>query len=152
METFDTDTIEVDVQEIMQLMPHRYPFLLVDRIIEFDQNTRAIGLKNVTINEDFFNGHFPGRPVMPGVLIVEALAQVAGVLIKQRDECKKKLFLFMGMNNVKFRQMVVPGDQLLLEVELTRLRSKMGIVFGKAYVKDKVVAEAQLSFAMVDNE
>ena len=143
---------EIMLKGIMDVMPHRYPFLLVDRILEFELNHRAVGLKNVTINEDFFNGHFPGYPVMPGVLIIEALAQVAGVLIKQREDCKDKLFLFMAMNNVKFRKMVVPGDQLILEVELLKLRSRTGSVKGTAFVDKTIVAEAELMFAIVAEE
>ena len=138
------------IQDIQAALPHRYPFLLVDRVLEIEEGTRAVGLKNVTVNEQFFNGHFPGIPVMPGVLIVEALAQLSGVLIKQREDCKDKLFLFMSINNAKFRKMVVPGDQLILKVELVKLRSRTGSLKGVAYVDDAVAAEAEFMFGIVD--
>lgn len=148
----DTSKKVIDINQIRSVLPHRYPFLLVDRIIEIRDEHHAVGLKNVTVNEDFFNGHFPGYPVMPGVLIIEALAQVAGVLIKQKEDCRDKLFLFMAMNNVKFRKTVVPGDQLLLDVEIIKMRSRTGNIKGKAIVDNNVVAEADLMFAMVDEE
>jgi len=141
---------ELDISEIMRILPHRYPFLLIDRIIELEKGKRAVGIKNVTANELFFNGHFPGRPVMPGVLIMEALAQVGGVLMLSPPEHKNKLAFFMSMNNVKFRKTVVPGDQVCLEVTVGKIRSKTGQLRGEAFVDGKVVAEADLMFALVD--
>lgn len=136
----------IDIQNIMKHLPHRYPFLLVDRILEWVPNERITGLKNVTINEPFFQGHFPDAPIMPGVLILEAMAQVGGVLaiasLPETDE--RTLMYFMGLDQVKFRKPVVPGDQLILEVELTKSRGKVSKLSGKAKVDDKLVAEAQL--------
>ncbi len=142
-----------NVMEIMQFLPHRYPFLLVDRIIEMDPPRRIVGLKNVTMNEEFFQGHFPGAPVMPGVLILEALAQVAGVLLyrEMSDEDKsKKLIYFTGVENAKFRRPVVPGDQLRLETDLVYRRNNFGKVSGRALVEGKLVAEAFELFAIAD--
>ncbi len=142
-----------NVIEIMKLLPHRYPFLLVDRIVELDPPQRIVGLKNVTINEEFFQGHFPGAPVMPGVLILEAMAQVAGVLLYREmpDEDKNhKLIYFTGVENAKFRRPVVPGDQLRIEVELVYRRNHFGKVSARALVEGKLVAEAQELFAVAD--
>lgn len=139
----------LDVGQIMKILPHRYPFLLVDRIIDMTDNS-AVGIKNVTINEPFFNGHFPGRPVMPGVLIIEAIAQVGGVLMLKKSENARKLAYFMSMENVKFRKVVLPGDQLRLTVELVKARTKTGKVHGEAYVGNDLVAEADLMFSLVD--
>lgn len=138
----------LDASLIMQILPHRYPFLLVDRIISLEKGKRAVGIKNVTINENFFVGHFPGKPVMPGVLIVEAMAQVGGVMMLSPEENRGKLAYFMAANNVKFRKTVIPGDQLRIEVEVGRIKSKTGQVRTKAYVEGKVVAEAELMFAL----
>ena len=137
-------------EDIMKLLPHRYPFLLVDRIIEMEKCKRAVGIKNVTMNEHFFQGHFPQRPVMPGVLIIEAMAQVGGVLMLASEENKGKLAYFMAANNAKFRKTVVPGDQLVIEVIAGKLRTKTGTVYAKAFVDDKLAAEAELMFALVD--
>lgn len=112
----------LDAQQIQDIIPHRYPFLLVDRILEVEGEKRAVGIKNVTVNEEFFNGHFPGYPVMPGVLIVEALAQVFGVIMLGKEENKGKIGLFAGIDGCRFKRQVKPGDQLRLEVEVTRLR------------------------------
>jgi 3-hydroxyacyl-[acyl-carrier-protein] dehydratase len=137
---------EIDIRKIMELLPHRYPFLLVDRILDIEPGESIIALKNVTMNEPFFQGHFPKVPVMPGVLIVEAMAQAGGVLFfssidtgKQRD-----LIYFMSMDKVRFRKPVVPGDQLILEVKILKKRSNAIKMAGIAKVGDKLVAEAQL--------
>jgi len=140
----------LDASDIQKILPHRYPFLLVDKIIELVPDKKAVGIKNVTMNEEFFTGHFPGRPVMPGVLIIEALAQVAGVLMLNKRENVGKLAYFMSLDNAKFRKAVVPGDQLRLEVEIVKLRSKIGQVHTKALVNGQVVSEANLMFAIVD--
>ncbi|MFC1753022.1 bifunctional UDP-3-O-[3-hydroxymyristoyl] N-acetylglucosamine deacetylase/3-hydroxyacyl-ACP dehydratase [Thermoproteota archaeon] len=141
---------QLDIQMIKRILPHRYPFLLVDRIIELEAGKSAKGIKNVTANEMFFNGHFPGRPVMPGVLICEAMAQVGGVLMLSAKGNEGKLAFFMSMNNVKFRKPVVPGDQLVIEVVAGKIRSRAGQLFTKASVDGKVVTEAELMFALVD--
>jgi len=140
----------LDSIDIQKILPHRYPFLLVDRIIEIESDRKAVGIKNVTMNEQFFTGHFPGRPVMPGVLIVEAMAQVAGVLLLNKKENMGKYAYFMSLDNVKFRKTVVPGDQLRLEVEVMKLKSKTGQVHTKALVNGAIVSEADLMFALVD--
>jgi UDP-3-O-[3-hydroxymyristoyl] N-acetylglucosamine deacetylase/3-hydroxyacyl-[acyl-carrier-protein] dehydratase len=141
----------MDVNQIMKVLPHREPFLFVDRIIHLEKGKRAVGIKNVTINDYFFRGHFPGRPVMPGVLIIEAMAQVGGVMMLESDENRGKLALFLAIDNAKFRKIVVPGDQLVFEVEAGKMRSKIGTVHGKALVDGKIVAEADLMFALVEN-
>ncbi len=140
----------LDIEQIKDILPHRYPFLLVDRIVELERAKRIVGIKNVTINEEFFLGHFPSRPVMPGVLIVEALAQVAGVMMLREPENQDKLALFMGIDGVKFRKPVVPGDQLRLEIDIIRWKSRFGKVGGLAKVDGKVVCQAILKFSLVD--
>jgi len=139
---------QLSTDDIMKVLPHRYPFLLVDRIISLEEGRRAVGVKNVTINDNFFKGHFPGRPVMPGVLIVEAMAQVGGILMLSQAKNLGKIAYFMSANNVKFRKTVVPGDQLILEVEVVRVKSRIGQVRTQAKVEDKVVAEADIMFAL----
>ena len=140
-----------DIHEIIKALPHRYPFLLVDRIIEIEPGKRIVGIKNVTINEQFFVGHFPGAPVMPAVLIIESMAQVSGVLIyKDLPEREKKLIFFTGIESAKFRHPVLPGDQLQIEMELLRRRNNFGKMNGKALVDGKLVAEAVVQFAIVD--
>jgi 3-hydroxyacyl-[acyl-carrier-protein] dehydratase len=136
----------IDIQAIMQHIPHRYPFLLVDRILELERNKRVVGLKNVSMNEPFFQGHFPGSPIMPGVLILEAMAQTSGVLaVASMDKSgKNALMYFMGLDQVKFRKMVVPGDQLIMELEVLKQRAKVMKLAGTAKVDGQVVAEAQL--------
>jgi len=134
----------------MKILPHRQPFLFVDRVISMEPGKRAVGIKNVTMNDYFFQGHFPKRPVMPGVLIIEALAQVGGVLMLSPPENRGKLAFFMAVDNAKFRKPVVPGDQLMLEVVVGKIRSRTGQVITKAYVDGKVVCEADLMFALVD--
>lgn len=137
----------MEVTEIMEILPHRYPFQMVDRITELDMETgRVVGIKNVTNNELYFQGHFPGNPVMPGVMQMEAMAQVAGVMLNSRDGNSGKTAYFMSMNKVKFRKMVIPGDQLRIVVEPIRIRSRMATVQGKAYVGDDVVSEGELTF------
>ena len=142
---------QLDSEMIMKILPHRYPFLLVDRIIFLEEGRRAVGIKNVTINDYFFQGHFPKRPVMPGVLIVEAMAQVGGVMMLAPQENRGKLAFFLAANNIKFRKTVLPGDQLVLEVEAGRIKSKTGQVFAKAIVDGNTVAEAELMFALVED-
>ncbi|MEW6170257.1 MAG: bifunctional UDP-3-O-[3-hydroxymyristoyl] N-acetylglucosamine deacetylase/3-hydroxyacyl-ACP dehydratase [Candidatus Omnitrophota bacterium] len=141
---------ELDAQMIMKILPHRYPFLLVDKIISLEKGKRAVGIKNVTINDNFFTGHFPGKPVMPGVLIIEALAQVGGVMMLSPEENRGKLAYFLAIDNVKFRKTVVPGDQLVFEVQVDKIKSKTGRVCGKAFVDGKLVTEADLMFALVE--
>ena len=143
--------MEFDARQIMEVIPHRYPFLLIDKIVEFEEGKRAVGIKNVTINEPFFQGHFPGRPIMPGVLIAEALAQTGAFVILQKPEFKGKIAVFTGINNFKFKRQVTPGDTLRLEVELTKFRSVMGKADVCAYVGDDIAAKGEISFAIVDN-
>lgn len=137
----------VDIQKII---PHRYPFLLIDKILEVEPGKRAVGIKNVTANEPFFQGHFPGNPIMPGVLIVEALAQTACVAGLMLEENKGKLGVFTGLEKIKFRKQVVPGDTLRLEAEFIALKMGMGRVKVVATVEEQVACEGELRFAMVD--
>ena len=139
------------IQEIMKILPHRYPFLLVDRIIELEPAKRIVGLKNVTINEQFFQGHFPGAPVMPGVLILEAMAQVGGILIyPDLPDKDQKLIYFTGVEDARFRRPVVPGDQLRIEMEFVSRRKQFGKVKGRVTVDGKLAAEAIVWFAIAD--
>ncbi len=145
--------VVLDVNAIQRILPHRYPFLMVDKIIELELEKKVIGVKSVTINEPFFVGHFPGQPIMPGVLIIEAMAQTSGILIlNSLPNFEEKLVYFMQMNNVKFRKPVVPGDQLFLEVELVNKRSKVFMMKGKAFVNDILVAEADFMAGVVDRD
>ncbi|MBU4345733.1 MAG: bifunctional UDP-3-O-[3-hydroxymyristoyl] N-acetylglucosamine deacetylase/3-hydroxyacyl-ACP dehydratase [Candidatus Omnitrophica bacterium] len=141
---------ELDREAIMKILPHRPPFLFVDKIISLKQGKYAVGIKNVTKDEYFFKGHFPGKPVMPGVLIIEAMAQVGGVMMLSPEENRGKLAYFLAADNIKFRKTVVPGDQLLLRVEADKIKSKTGRVHGKALVDGKVVSEADMMFALVE--
>ncbi|MDQ0297856.1 3-hydroxyacyl-[acyl-carrier-protein] dehydratase [Salibacterium salarium] len=140
----------LSVDEIKEIIPHRYPFLLIDQITEVEEGKRAVGLKNVSVNEEFFNGHFPDYPVMPGVLIIEALAQTGAVAILKKEENKGKLALFAGVENCRFKSQVKPGDQLTLETEIVKLRGKIGKGKGIAKVGDTVAAELDLMFAIQD--
>ncbi|MFH1976482.1 MAG: 3-hydroxyacyl-ACP dehydratase FabZ [Pseudomonadota bacterium] len=135
----------INITEIMKLLPHRYPFILVDRVIDLVEGDKIIALKNVTINEPFFMGHFPGAPIMPGVLIIEAMAQTGGILfaVSQPEEKRGGPVYFMGMDKVKFRKPVVPGDQLVFEVKILNMRSKAVKMSGIATVEGKCVAEAE---------
>jgi beta-hydroxyacyl-ACP dehydratase FabZ len=139
----------LNVEEIMGILPHRFPFLLVDRIVEIEEKKRIVGIKNVTYNESYFQGHFPDKPIMPGVLIIEAMAQVGGVLLlKSLPEMKRKVVYFMGIDKAKFRRPVFPGDQIRIEVEVLRLRERTCKVLGKAFVEDELVAEAEIMSAL----
>jgi beta-hydroxyacyl-ACP dehydratase FabZ len=141
----------MDIARIIESLPHRYPFLLVDRILEVTDGTRVVGLKNVTINEPFFQGHFPGHPIMPGVLIVEAMAQTGGVLLLSSvEDPQDKVVYFMSLDNVKFRKPVVPGDQIRMEVELVQHRGRTVRLRGQALVDGAVVAEADMMARIVD--
>ncbi|MGM0607887.1 MAG: UDP-3-O-acyl-N-acetylglucosamine deacetylase [Candidatus Muiribacteriota bacterium] len=140
----------LDIEAIKSIIPHRYPFLLVDRIIAIEEGKRALGVKNVTVNENFFQGHFPVRPVMPGVLIIEALAQVSGVFLLSKDKYRGKLPYFAGIDNVRFKKPVVPGDVLKLEVIVVKIKGSFGKVKGIASVDGKMVAKGDLMFSLVD--
>lgn len=142
----------MDIKEIQKLLPHRYPFLLVDRIIDIEPGIKAVGIKNVTINEEFFQGHFPGHPIMPGVLIIEALAQVAGVLAFRSGISEGKSVYFMSIEKAKFRKPVVPGDQLRLEIAILQQRGNVWKFSGNAVVEEKVVAEAEFTAMVTDRE
>jgi UDP-3-O-[3-hydroxymyristoyl] N-acetylglucosamine deacetylase / 3-hydroxyacyl-[acyl-carrier-protein] dehydratase len=142
----------VDIRRIQRILPHRYPMLMIDRVLEIVGDTKAIGIKNVTFNDIFFQGHYPGTPIMPGVLIVEAMAQLGGILLSQKLEHTGKLAVLLSMDKVKMRQPVVPGDQLLLEAVAVRVKSRTGHVRCKAFVEDKLAAEADIKFMLVDAE
>lgn len=142
----------LNIMEIKEIIQHRYPFLLVDRILEIEDGKRAVGIKNVSANEPFFNGHFPSYPVMPGVLIVEALAQVGAVAMLRQEEYKGRLAFFAGIDNCRFKKQVVPGDQLRLEVEITRIRGSVGKGKAIATVDGEVACETEIMFAFGDKE
>ena len=141
----------LDIQGIQKILPHRYPFLLVDRILELEPLKRAVGVKNVTGNEAFFQGHFPGRPIMPGVLQLEAMAQVGGVLLLSAGGNEDKLVVLLTIDEAKFRRNVVPGDQLVIETQSVRLKERTGQIQGRAFVDGQCVTEALMKFMVVDN-
>ena len=142
--------MELNIDQIKEIIPHRYPFLLVDKILEVEEGKKAVGIKNVTANEEFFNGHFPNFPVMPGVLIIEALAQVGAVAMLIKDENRGRLALFAGIDNCRFKRQVRPGDQLKLEVEMTRVRATFGKGKAIATVDGELVCETDIMFALGD--
>ena len=145
------DNDQLAIEEILGLLPHRYPFALVDRVIEHIPGEKAVAIKNVTINEPQFQGHFPERPLMPGVLIVESMAQVGGLIVTQMPNLPSGLFVFAGIDNVKFRRPVVPGDQLIITCELLSIkRKRFGKVKGEAHVEGKLVCSGELMFSLVD--
>lgn len=139
----------LDIDEISQILPHRYPFLLVDRVLEYEEDKKIVAIKNVSINEHYFQGHFPGQPVMPGVLIMEGMAQAAGILVLRKKENLGKMIYFTGMDNVRLRRTVLPGDQVRFEVEVLKTRSKIWLMRGQAFVEGKLVAEGDLMFSIV---
>lgn len=144
--------VELDIQEIMKVLPHRYPILLVDRILECDDEKHIVGIKNVSANEPFFQGHFPGMPIMPGVLQLEAMAQTAGVLLTRISSDTGGIPFFMSMDKVKFRKVVRPGDQLRIEIELTKVRAKTARFNAKALVDGAVVSQAEMMCMLADEK
>lgn len=152
LDTPEPERTVLALEEIQKLLPHRYPFSLVDRIIDYVPGKQAVGIKNVTFNEPHFQGHFPGRPIMPGVLIVEAMAQVGGVVLTQmQDNPGEGLFMFAGIDKVRFRRPVVPGDRLVMTLDLLRVKQKrFGKMFGRAEVDGQLACEGELMFSLVD--
>lgn len=142
--------MELNIEQIQEILPHRYPFLLVDKVIELEPGQRAVGIKNVTMNENYFQGHFPGKPVMPGVLQVEALAQTGAIAVLSLKEYKGKIVYFGGIDKLRFKQKVVPGDILRLEVELIKRRGPIGIAKAVATVDGKVAVQGEITFAIGD--
>ncbi len=142
----------IEIDEILTLIPHNYPFLLIDRIVEFEPEKRIVGIKNVTFNEPFFPGHFPGKPIMPGVLIIEALAQTGGILAFKSFPHLKGDVRFVGIDNARFRRPVTPGDQLKLTLEVIKHRREVWVFDGQAYVDEKKVAEAQIMATLQENK
>ena len=140
--------MELDINEIKKILPHRPPMLLVDRILEIEPFKSATGLKNITMNEPQFLGHFPNNPIMPGVLLLEAMAQVGGVAMLYPEEHRGKIALFGGMDNIKFKQIVIPGDTLITKAEIVRVRGDFGVLHADGYVNDKMVASADFKFAL----
>lgn len=156
MESTPLDKTVMDILKIQEHIPHRHPFLLVDRIVELEKGRRIVGIKNVTMNEPFFAGHFPGRPIMPGVLVIEGLAQVGGVLwsvsIDPPPDGKPRFFYFAAIDKVKFRRPVYPGDQIRYEVEIVNLRSRLTKMRGHAYVEGQLVTEGDFIAMLVEND
>jgi 3-hydroxyacyl-[acyl-carrier-protein] dehydratase len=145
------ETTGLDIQEILKILPHRYPFLLIDRVTELARTKRIVAIKNVSVNEPYFVGHFPAGPIMPGVLVVEAMAQAGGVLLlTEFPDREHKLLLFTGIERAKFRRPVVPGDQLRIEVDVLVWRGNAGRMLGKAYVGEKVACEAVITCRLLD--
>jgi len=142
--------VRLDVREIQNILPHRYPFLLVDRVIEMEGYQRAVGIKNVTMNEPFFQGHFPGMPVMPAVLQIEAMAQLAGIMLLSRAGNEGKLAVFLSIDEAKFRRQVIPGDQLRIEVNTTKVKSRIVEAEAKITVDGELASEAKIKFMLVD--
>jgi 3-hydroxyacyl-[acyl-carrier-protein] dehydratase len=141
------------IQEILDFLPHRYPFLLIDRVVEFEPAKRLVAIKNVTINEPFFQGHFPGYPIMPGVLVIEAMAQAGAlIMLAEIEDRASKLAVFTGIEKAKFRRPVTPGDQLRIEVDVLAMRSRAGRIAGRATVDGKLACEATLTCALVPRE
>ncbi|TFE04093.1 3-hydroxyacyl-ACP dehydratase FabZ [Jeotgalibacillus salarius] len=138
----------LDIQQIKEIIPHRYPFLLIDKVVEIEEGKRAVAIKNVTANEEFFNGHFPDYPVMPGVLIVEALAQTGAVAMLKQEDYRGKLAFFTGIDNCRFKRQVKPGDQLRLEVEIVRIKGPIGKGKATATVDGEVACETEIMFAI----
>ncbi len=137
-----------DINQIKAMLPHRYPFLMVDRVLEIVPKQRLVALKNVTVNENFFNGHFPEKPVMPGVLIIESMAQAAGLVMLSEDEHKGKIPYFTGIDNARFRRTIVPGDQIIIEIDVIRLKGNVGRAKAVAKVDNKIATEAELMFVL----
>ena len=142
----------LEIEEIMKILPHRSPMLLVDRILEIDPFHSATGIKNVTMNEPFFVGHFPSCPIMPGVLVLEAMAQVGGVAMLYPDEHRGKIALFGGMDNIKFKKPIVPGDSLITKAEISKVRGEFGVLHADGFVEEKLVAQADFKFALKKSE
>ena len=142
----------IEIKEIMQILPHRYPMLLIDRVIECDGKQRIVAIKNITINESFFEGHFPGTPIMPGVLQLEAMAQAGGVLLSRITGERSYIPLFMAIDNARFRKAIVPGDQMRIEVEMLTRRSKILKIRGKVFTDGQLASEAELLFMLTNNK
>ena len=142
--------MELNIEQIQEILPHRYPFLLVDKVVELVPGEKAVGIKNVTMNENYFQGHFPGKPVMPGVLQVEALAQTGAIAVLSLEEYKGKIVYFGGIDKLRFKQKVVPGDVLRLEVELIKRRGPIGVAKAVATVDGKVAVQGEITFAIGD--
>jgi 3-hydroxyacyl-[acyl-carrier-protein] dehydratase len=140
----------LDIQDILGLLPHRYPFLLIDRVVEFERGKRLVAIKNVTMNEPFFQGHFPGYPIMPGVLVIEAMAQAGAIIMmSEMPDRETKLAVFTGIDKAKFRRQVIPGDQLRIEVDVLAFKTRIGRMEAKAYVGDKLACQAVLTCSIV---